>query len=215
MSRLAGIAELTFERIVLLSAALMLGGCFASNTPAISASAAEDVGQTLQYWSRSGSNPKADRLRFVRLDDREYQLQLVRPDQRTADPFANGIFIRRLGARNSDAIYLIQFDLEHFDLDPDINPEAFGFRYLSYPVSIDGEGVGTVGTVSCDDQSAIDRAAAVGIEVGCRDLVDVIVPDLGTVQKDGLVAELLFDLQNEGLVTWEDETGTGVLDWIE
>lgn len=140
MTRLADFAAHVVRWAFHLSAAIALTGCFASNTPTISRSEAEDVGRTLQYWMWNDEELRSDLLQFVRQDGKEYQLQLGGIDQAPLDPFANGIYIRQFGTRNAGPIYLVQFDLEHFDLDPDIKPEYYGFRYFSYLVAIDAGG---------------------------------------------------------------------------
>lgn len=216
MMRPTDFLSAAFRWTASLSLVLALSGCFASNTPTIAASEAEDVGATLQYWSRNHDDPKSGLIRMVRLEGKEYQLQLVDPDDPVeVSPFANGLSIRRLGSRNADTVYLVQFDLEHFDLDPDFTPQEMGFRYFSYLVSVNADGVGSVGSFPCDKSAVVERAADVGIRIGCIDFVDTMIADLGSPQEDGLVANLLADLQTEDLIEWEDRTGVGVLDWIQ
>jgi hypothetical protein len=214
--RLADFVGVFFRWTASLSLVLAVSGCFASNTPTIATSEAEDVGATLQYWSRNHDDPKSGLIRLVRLDGTEYQLQLVDPyDPVEVSPFANGLSVRRLGSRNADPVYLVQFDLEQFDLDTDFTPQEMGFRYFSYLVSVNADGVGSVGSFRCDTPAVVERAAEAGIRIGCMDFVDTIIADLGSPQEAGLAAGFLAELQREDLIDWEDKSGVGVLDWIQ
>jgi hypothetical protein len=202
--------------VVLLVGLLTIGGCVVSNGPTIAPTKAEDVGATLEYWSRNGDNPKAELFRFVRRAGTEYQLQLTdrgNPDH-PGSPFANGLTFMRISNRGGVPVYLIQFDIARFELDPDITPVELGYNYLSYIVSIDSDGIGTVGTIPCDTKEIVDRANADGVKIVCERSVLGIL-DFRNLPNADLAPTFLTGLLDEGLIQWEDETGIGALDWIE
>lgn len=197
-----------------LSAFVALSGCLASNSPTITPASAEDVGEVLEYWSRLGDNPKNDRFRFVRPSGSEYQLYVVNrenPEDMTG-PLADGVLIRRFGKREADDVFLIQFDLDRIGTDGDGRGLGLGFQFVSYLLAIDSQGVGSVGTYACNDKEVSKRNESLGLAEVCTELGDLTVPFITSEFTEASIWSFLSDLQNAGLINWEDQTGVGVLD---
>jgi hypothetical protein len=196
-----------------LALTLSLAGCFASNSPTISKSSAEDVGKMIQYrtWG------SGDVIRLVRRSGAEYQLQLVDRENPNGSgtPFANGVSIRQLGRRGNAKMYLVQFDLARFDLDPDIRPASQGFSYFSYVVAIDRAGKGIVAVFDCDREEVLVRGRDSGLDIRCKDLPDQTIPFVANRASDQTIRSFVKTLLRDGFMKWEDETKQGVLDWVE
>lgn len=200
-----------------LALALSLAGCFASNSPTILRSSAEDVGKTIQYRTWDGQGGKGDAIRLVRRSGTEYQMQLVDredPDG-SGSPFANGISIRQLGLRGQAKVYLVQFDLARFDLDPDVSPDAQGFRYFSYAVAIDEAGSGIVSVFDCSRSEVLKRGRDAGLDIRCEDAGGATIPFVANQASEQAMWSFITTLFRDGLLEWEDKTKQGVLDWIE
>lgn len=193
-----------------------LSGCFGSDVPIITSGTAQNVGQTFEYWSRVRQDPKAEKLRFVRQSGNYYQLQLLDGDNAGAggQPFANGILFRRIATRKGQAVYLVQFDLARFELDPDFSPQEIGYRYFAYLLSVSPQQIGSVGTFNCERSSVLRLARDAGLSIACRH-DDVTYPFLGGELSDKAITSFLLALMKDGDIEWEDDTGRGVLDWVE
>ena len=183
---------------------ISLAGCLGSNTPAISTKSAEDVGQRLQYSEFQG----VDTFRLEKRSGVDYQFQALtgNPDE-PVHPFANGIYVRKLGFRADAPVYLVQFDLARFEINPRISPQSEGFSYFIYPVAIDGEGHGIVGIFACDRQDILDRARRVGLKIDCVDKGGVPIPFVSNRADESALWTFLSGLLADGLFEWEDETG--------
>lgn len=202
--------------VLAVIAMLALTGCFASDSPVITASSAQNVGDVLEYWMRADGNPKSVNLRLVRKSGKSYQMQILDlgNSEEPVRPFANGLMLRRLGTRGTATIYLVQFDLERFELNPNIDAQSQGFRYFSYLVSINRQGIGSVGQFTCNRAKVLQHAADLGLKVSCRQK-DVSFPYLGGRLSERSALSFLSGLLQDGLIDWDDETGVGVLDWID
>lgn len=202
--------------VLALIALLTLTGCFASDSPVITTSSAQNVGDVLEYWMRADGNPKSDKIRLVRKSGKSYQMQILDPGnaEEPVRPFANGLMLRRLGTRGNAIIYLVQFDLARFELNPNINEQSQGFRYFSYLVSINRQGIGSVGTFTCNRAKVLQHAADLGLKVSCMQK-DVSFPYLGGRFSERTALSFLSGLLQDGLIDWDDKTGVGVLDWID
>lgn len=196
------------------SLAFFLVGCFTSDVPAITAQTAEDVGSTLEYWLDDGqeeSRQRMTKIGFVRQKDTGYQLQLSGPDN-LPEPFANGLYLRRLGSRDGSPVFLVQFDLARFELDPDVSPEQMGFGFMFYPVSIDDEKLGRVGMVNCDDKAVVAAGQTYGVELSCVEYGWDPIPHINNRPDEAQIWAFLQELLQAGLFEWEDTRKQGALD---
>lgn len=217
------ISAAVFRGIVVLLVPVFLQGCFASDVPAITASSAEDVGPQLQYWIYSGNQlgddglrSKTDMARFVRQAGVDYQLQLVSAnDMNAALPYANGMYLRRLGMRSETSIFLVQFDLARFELIPGMTPDKMGFGFMFYPVAVDAQQYGTVGTVACDDEAVLAIAEKRGVNLNCMKFDGAMLPRVANRPSEVQLWAFFQDIMHDGLLQWEDTNGIGALDWIE
>lgn len=192
-----------------------LAGCIASDVPAITARSAENVGGSIQYFTyatENGARVADDIIRLTRRTGNAYQMQIGQTDTPGFMRFANGLYVRQLGSRGASPVYLVQFDLAKFGLDADISPEAYGFRYLVYPVAIDADGFGTVGRIDCANRKAAAMAGQYGITLACVDLDAWAIPRAGESATPESLWAFLTQALREDAFTWEDVTGVSVLD---
>jgi hypothetical protein len=195
------------HRLSAMILAALLGGCFAADVPAITEQTAEGVGARLEYRVYS-SDPEAggsnEVITLVRRDGVEYQLQLSDEDIGT-DPFANGLFLRRLGSRGAAPVYLVQFDIQLFELDPDITPDEVGFKFMFYPVAIGRDGTGIAGTIRCDDETVLAKARTHGVEIGCVRLFADPTSRILNRPTEPELWRFLVDLLESDAFEWEDD----------
>lgn len=198
-------------------AALVLSGCVFTQDAVIPAHSAEDVGAVLQYWMWSAHAPQKDVVRLLRTGPREYRLQLA-PTFDTSSPatdLAQGVAVLRLGRRSAAEVYLVQIPLARLEHAPQAVSPAADYAFLSYAVSVGGDGTGSVGTFGCDDPGVLRLAARTGLRIACFASEGGNYPAVRN--RPGAAAYRIFftGLLRDGLFLWEDETGAGVLDFIE
>lgn len=205
-----------FRALICSSLAFLLSGCFTSDVPAITAQTAEDVGSPFEYWMYEGeeeSRQKRTRIRFVRQADTNYQMQLPDADN-LPEPFANGLYLRRLGSRDGSPVFLVQFDLARWELDPDVSPEQMGYGFMFYPISIDDEELGRVGMINCADDAVLAASQTYGVELSCADYGGDPIPHISNRPDEAQIWAFLQKLLQSGLFEWEDTRKRGALDFI-
>lgn len=205
-----------FRALICSSLAFLLLGCFTSDVPAITAQTAEDVGSPFEYWVYEGeqeSRQKTTKITFVRQNDAGYQLQVPGKDH-LPEPFANGLYLRRLGSRDGFPVFVVQFDLARWKLNPSASPEQMGYRFMFYPVSIDHERNGRIGLVNCDDEAVLTAGQTYGVELGCRKYEGELISHINNRPDETQIWAFLQELLQSGLFEWEDIRKRGALDFI-
>jgi hypothetical protein len=163
------------------------------------------------YEGEEEDRQKVSKIRFVRQKDTGYQLQLLDPDN-PPEPFANGLYLRRLGSRDGSPVFLVQFDLARYELDQDVSPEQMGYNFMFYPVSIDDEKLGRVGMVNCDDEAVVATGQTYGVELSCAEYGGDPIPRISNRPDEAQIWAFLQDLLHAGLFEWEDTRKQGALD---
>lgn len=206
--------------LFVVSSLFLLAGCLFSDVPAITEETAEDVGANFQYWVYSkrhvdddGQREERDLIRFSRRSGKEYQLGLSNAAALgDTDPFANGMFIRKLGDRKGVPVYIVQFDFGRFELDPDFTPDEMGAQYAFYAVAVDSKGFGTAALIPCEDDGVISLSREHGIVVNCTRESEGGVPYIGEGPESAQIWEFLEALLRNDLFQWEDTLDEGFAD---
>jgi hypothetical protein len=202
---------------------MLLSGCFVSNVTAIPPQSAEDLGPELSYGmfvASEASDPDAaaesDVVRIVRGETPEYRMLIgdaVSSDITVVAP--DSVYLRRLGERAGDPVYVVQMDLDRAEVGLQFDSATMGFKYLFYPVAIDGSGDGSVGFLTCPLRDSGNLARQYSVELVCAGGIATNTPrvvgepdseDLWKFLEAALAAEL-FD--------WEDERNESVMSWIQ
>jgi hypothetical protein len=207
--------------VVALLGMALLAGCFASDTPAITPRTAQDVGPTLAYSAYSAYGGSYLGVRLRRGEEKSYSLEIY---DLGGDPFstmrmADGVLVRQIARRGDTPIYAIQIDTTELRPDPDLTPQALGFRYLTFLVAVDPSGLGTVAVTSCQrqlarqDPSLGPLMATHGLAPACPggEGDDVLTRIAGRPASADYWA-FLTDLLATVALPWEDRIGVGLLD---
>jgi hypothetical protein len=213
-----GIILLWLRTMAGMALLIVLSGCFGSDVPVITTNTAQNIGGSLDYWSRLAEDPKAEKFRFARGNGNYYHLQLLDPENadESVKQSPDIVLLRRIGKRGSSVMYIVQFDFGRRKVEG-LSPEVLGYRYLTYLLSINPRGIGSVGTFKCNAASIHQHAKQANLNVSClrNELTeDTAFPYLGGRPSPEVIQDFLLALIRDGAIEWEDDTGVGVLDGL-
>ncbi|MDU8928220.1 hypothetical protein RXV86_12555 [Alisedimentitalea sp. MJ-SS2] len=194
-----------------------LGGCFLSDSPAISDATAENVGARLQYTEYNPyAQPQDERtfIRFKRWKGKQYRLTLANEVGSQETDAYKGWLIRRFGTRNGEPIFLIQYQ-EPNERRRDAPLHGYDATVLIYPVVVTPGGVGIVGAVDCKDKRVKRVARSHGIKISCTDAGDepFKFPRIVNKASEKQIWSFLVELLSRNLFKWEDTHRFSAFGW--
>lgn len=213
----SGLVRTTLQLLV----PLFLAGCLASEVPLIQSGAGDDVGKVLAFriYQPPGAEP-GDRVRFVRDRDHEYRLELSEsgsegPSLSPNVTVANKILLKRMGKRDGNPVYLIQFDRAGLRTGMGVSDDGSTPRYQALLFSVNRSGVGTAALIECKSPSVRELAAAHGIDLRCADRTAPYNSRIANTPTGRQIRAFLTALVASGTLEWEDTRKTSLFEGID
>jgi hypothetical protein len=205
--------------LIALMTPILLGGCYGTNVPVITALTADDVGPELEYrlYVPDGIGIGGlGTMRFVRTGIREYDAFFL-PG---GDPIARGVLLRQLTTRHGNPVYVAQAAAVPLFAGPDPTTDRPGFQYRFYIFMLDQDGTGIVALpFADDDQKAVcdlgglgSLARQQGFGIACDQEEGIVITGVPTTAE---LWSVLHEAAASGLLRWEDTTGRSIFDGEE